>query len=322
MEGFCGEDRGDAIFEALHPSAQSNTPIHTHARELCKALQPELRNQQRKLSNAQFFDALPRYLQTNAVANGTRTRDEIRGECLRAVEAVVVTSGVPNTTASLACAIEKLTIYNKILASKVDNASTIPQMPAVSSPVPMTPISASTSTPWDDKRQEVLINSFSYLHMLLRVINAQAEAHFSDKTVQNELVKVLVLILNIITQPTVTSLLDINTTEQQKTEIRKCMSFAEDVAARLSDHLTDESRVLCARVLKDKMLDKRVTWIIGSVELESKLPGVNTTGPNMISESKGDLGPFKPKSWDMLESGGGKEGEVCFGLGMFNAKRV
>ena len=107
-----------------------------------------------------------------------------------------------------------------------------------------------------------------------------------------------------------------------KERIRECTEFTLDVAARLVDDLSDEARIMCAKIMKDRLKDERVAWLVGSMASCASSERGSDSGLIVMHETKGYVGEFRPKRWELLESGGGKENDGCLGLGLFGAKKV
>ena len=164
--------------------------------------------------------------------------------------------------------------------------------------------------------------------MFLRMISMKASTFTVStsttlaKALQNEQIKLIALLASIATQPLLAQLSQSTFDDTSRTRIQSTISFALDVAARLADDLPEEARILCTKILKDRMRDERIQWLVGSMNTTASFNGAAGHGLVMMHDSKGYMGDYKPKQWEMLESGGGKDSDTCLGLGLFGAKRL
>jgi hypothetical protein len=130
---------------------------------------------------------------------------------------------------------------------------------------------------------------------------------------------------------------------------KEVVDFAYDVMATYVDELSDESRIVCARVLKDRINDNgplgpayaavkesqaRLKWLFGSVNANgSDMPSAEDLGQGLLvkrvlsgepktpASSQAELlKEWRPKVWEILESQGRADGEVSLGLGLFGAR--
>ena len=145
---------------------------------------------------------------------------------------------------------------------------------------------------------------------------------------QSDQIKILILLASLSMQDFLTSPSNIfPNLPSAISAAAESQSFCYDVMATYVDDLSDEGRALCAKVLKGKIKDDKagkLRWLFGSVNLcGSEMPGVGEMGKGLLVKRKGEVkGEWKPRVWEVLESGGrGGDGEVSLGLGLFGARR-
>lgn len=128
---------------------------------------------------------------------------------------------------------------------------------------------------------------------------------------QQDLVKMLVLLTNIALHP----LLD---------RVHGVVSHIFDVAATIVDDASDDVRMLCARILKDKMRDPRAEYLFGSANItkgivagqENSQSGWTTDGLQIVKDGK-RVGEYRARNWEMLEGGA----EASISLSLFDTRR-
>jgi mediator of RNA polymerase II transcription subunit 12, fungi type len=133
----------------------------------------------------------------------------------------------------------------------------------------------------------------------------------SQKQAQQDTVKILVLLINIALHPSLDD--DSNIVEH-----------IFDVTATIVDDALEEVRTLCARVLKDKMRDRRVEYLLGSANNSKAVVSVDgtsesgwtTDGLQIVKDGK-TVGPYKARNWEMLEGGA----EASISLALFDTRR-
>jgi mediator of RNA polymerase II transcription subunit 12, fungi type len=164
----------------------------------------------------------------------------------------------------------------------------------------------------------------AYLTVLLQMTSIHRSAYVSSraeplsspvappKQNQQDMVKMLVLLTNIALHP----LLD---------GVPGVVSHIFDVAATIVDDASDEVRMLCARILKDKMRDPRAESLFGSANNTTKgigaghencQTGWTTDGLQIVKDGKRG-GEYRARNWEMLE--GGTEASVS--LSLFDTRR-
>ena len=162
----------------------------------------------------------------------------------------------------------------------------------------------------------------SYLMLLLQMtsihrsafISSRAESLsspiVSQKQSQQDVVKILALLTKIALHPSL------------KVE-SGVVGHILDVAATIVDDASEEVRILCARILKDKMHDQRVDHLFGSANtndivsvLGGSQTGSTTDGLQIMKDGK-RVGEYRSRNWEMLEGGV----EASISLSLFDARR-
>ena len=133
----------------------------------------------------------------------------------------------------------------------------------------------------------------------------------SQKQSQQDVVKILVLLVNIALQPSL--------------DAEPCVAgHILDVAAAIVDDASEEVRTLCARILKDKMRDQRAEYLFGSANATKGIgslqgnsqAGWNADGLYIVKDGK-RVGDYRSRNWEMLEGGA----EASISLSLFETKR-
>lgn len=300
---------------------------------LIDALPIEVSAQIRALMEQQFYDSMPKCFPTKNFSQPHQATDD-KARATQIVERLISLGPAKSanaTTDTNGILIEKLTIIHKILGAKGDIISGATAPLTTSSPTSPGPAGGFLLSPVEQRQRENVLSVFDCMELITRVASMKAGSFgalanslnsASAKQTQTEQIKILALLASIATQPVLTQLLYSDIEAQQKQRIRDCMGLTLDVAARMADDLSDEARSQCAKILKEKMRDERVAWLVGSMSICASFQNAAGQGLAVMHEIKGYLGEFRPKQWEMLESGGGKEGDTCLGLGLFGAKRL
>lgn len=303
---------------------------------ILNVLPNDVQSRVRKMAEKQFFDTLPKFFQAKVVTQPFNFTEEEKVKSQEAVNKLTLLGPVrPGTSPGNGSGIlvEKLTMVAKLLGGKGDLAPTNPaHVSTALSPISPAPPNVLFSPQWEVRYRESILGILDYLEMLIKVVSTRvgllaiqstdSNATLAKQT-QNEQIKLIALLASIATQPSISQMLQSTTLEEgQRTKVRNCMAFALDMAATIADDLSEESRILCTRILKDRLRDARIQWLVGSMNSYTIVQKTSGQGLAMMHEAKGNIGDFIPKQWEMLESGGGKEGDTCLGLGLFGAKKA
>ena len=94
-----------------------------------------------------------------------------------------------------------------------------------------------------------------------------------------------------------------------------------DIIATIVDEVSDEVNMMCAKLLKDKLQDGRIRYLFGTINMlgSSQVQDMGQ-GLQLVKEGKGLIGEWKPRMWEVLDNGSGKENETSLGLGLFGAR--
>lgn len=215
------------------------------------------------------------------------------------------------------------------------------------------------SSPMDIQSRPLPNTIVDYFRILLNLICLQrAPAKKTDappqvKTAAHsaENVRILAYVAHIATHPSfLLSRTTFPNSPQLQQRSREVVDYAYDVMATFVDDLTDEGRMLCAKILRDRIVDgpsgipasglalvkesqSRLRWLFGSVNaMGSDMPSAEELGQGLLvkrtvdgkavnGEPKTVLSDWKPRTWEVLESQGRADGEVSLGLGIFGARR-
>ncbi|KIW81201.1 hypothetical protein Z517_04226 [Fonsecaea pedrosoi CBS 271.37] len=168
----------------------------------------------------------------------------------------------------------------------------------------------------------------SYLRCILQMVCLQRPTLISPgsnganvKQTQNEQLQLLVRLASIATHPAMTLVTGHQGTREEQIKAKEVIEFALDVIATIIDGVSDEVHLMCAKVLKDKLQDTRLCYLFGSINLMGSAQVQDMgRGLQMVKEGKGIIGEWKPRMWEVLDSGSGKESETSLGLGLFRAR--
>ncbi|EXJ80789.1 hypothetical protein A1O3_07073 [Capronia epimyces CBS 606.96] len=166
------------------------------------------------------------------------------------------------------------------------------------------------------------------LHHLLQMLCLQrvalrdtGPAGLNPKQAQSEQVQLLVRLAWIATHPAITSAPTNLTSKEDQQKAKDVLEFTFDVIATMMDEVSDDVRMMSAKILKDKLQDARMKYLFGSVNIMGSAQVRDLgQGLQIIKEAKGSLGDWKPRVWEILDNGSGKESETSLGLGLFGAR--
>ncbi|OAL27966.1 hypothetical protein AYO22_03181 [Fonsecaea multimorphosa] len=170
----------------------------------------------------------------------------------------------------------------------------------------------------------------SYLRYMLQMVCLQRPTLIlsssnapNAKQVQNEQLQLLVRLASIATHPAMTLASGHPGNQEEQTKAKEVVDFAFDVMATIIDGVSDEVKMMCAKVLKDKLQDARLSYLFGSINMMGSVQVQDMgRGLQMAKEGKGIIGEWKPRMWEVLDNGSGKESETSLGLGLFRARYV
>jgi hypothetical protein len=211
-------------------------------------------------------------------------------------------------------------------------APVIPGLNAPQTGMPPPPTGPAVSTPGssagDGSAGACQTASTVYLRFLLRMVCLQrpgiiaaGRAGPNTKQGQSEQVQLLVRLASIAMHPAMVAAMVQSSNKEQQETARDVIQFIFDIIATIVDEVSDEVSMMCARLLKDKLQDGRLRYSFGSVNiLGSEQIHDMGQGLQLVKEGKGVIGDWKPRMWEVLDNGSGKESETSLGLGLFGAR--
>ncbi|RMZ87493.1 hypothetical protein DV736_g5280, partial [Chaetothyriales sp. CBS 134916] len=181
-----------------------------------------------------------------------------------------------------------------------------------------------------------------YLRIILRLLCLQrpspptpASAVSAPGTPKQspDAIRILAHLAAIITQHELTSALE-DSDHALASLAHEVTNFTYDVMATYIDEVSDEGKQLLSKILRDKLRagnDLRLRCLFGSVSTcGSELPGGEELGKGLLIAKRDSdgapkgkvLGEWRPKVWEVLETGGRSDTDVSIGLGLFGARRI
>ncbi|ETN46913.1 uncharacterized protein HMPREF1541_01102 [Cyphellophora europaea CBS 101466] len=336
--------------------------------KLLQSAGPELSGQVRRLLEDNIIEMLPSPSQGKLL---DVSLDPERIERLQVAVDQAFLLCQPSSTSSSKNAtqlIEKLQQFLKFLgpSGSSQNQAASPaasQKPAVTSPstpsiaaMPSLSSHLVPSSPMDFSSRALPHTIIDYFRVLLNLLCLQrpappaaSDAKAAPSKTNQEYVRVLSYLAFIATHPAFllpSTTFPASPALQQRA--REVVDFAYDVMATFVDDLSEESRILCSRILKDRLTEgatgpayaavkesqARLRWLFGSINaMGSDMPSAEEMGKGLLvkrsvpgggADGKGaaeTVKDWKPRIWEVLESQGRGDGEVSVGLGLFGARR-
>jgi len=337
--GTDSEDLVNGLFEALEQQVSGDAGAIGDVSRFSQLLQTvgtDVANRLRHKIEAEFLDALPKlpWNKVNSPLTATFPSDvhHLSSIVERAFQVCTpATTPMPGFISQL---IDKLSHHIKSVATYVPPSSA-PVIPGLSANAagmsPATGLNI-TSSPMAVPSENVPValpsSILEYIRCMLQMICLQrtglilAGRLANGKQAQQEQVQLLVRLTLIATQPMFTSpSMSFSGRDEQQTA-RGIRDFILDVIATMVDDASDEVKLLSAKMLKDKLQhENRLVHLFGSV---NSMGSVQTPdaghGLLIAKEGKGILGDWKPRVWEVIDHGSGKESEPSLGLGLFGAR--
>ncbi|KAK5087186.1 RNA polymerase II mediator complex subunit [Lithohypha guttulata] len=324
------------MFRGLHLSVNEDTMAPEIVQAMLDVMPAGVSDRVRNMVEQQFFDTLPRLFHGKTSSQPLHATSEEKQRSFSAVQKIVSLGPARTGQGSMdenGTMIEKLTVVAKMLGSRNEataaaSNSTSANASSLLSPAYQALQIALPGPHGDNRYRDNIVHVLEYLNMFLIVVGLRASffSHKNGLTTpkahQHEQIKLIALLASIATQPSLTQLLQSGLEEAVTVKVRAIIEFSLDVAARLADDLSDEARHICTRILKDRLRDERTMWLVGSMTTYNNVNNPAGHGLSIMHETKGFVSEFRPRPWEMLESGGGKENDTCLGLGFFGAKRM
>ncbi|KEF59022.1 uncharacterized protein A1O9_03865 [Exophiala aquamarina CBS 119918] len=334
-----GEELANGLFEALEQQVGGDAGVTGDVSRFSQLLQTvgtDAANQLRHKIEAEFLEALPKTPWNKVASPLTATFPSDVHHLASIVERAFQVC-TPATTAMpgfMSQVIDKLSHHIKSVGTQV-SPSGAPVIPGLSgctasmSPAPGLNITSSPM-PTPSENVPVAVPSWilEYLRCMLQMICLQrtglilAGRSLNGKQAQQEQVQLLVRLALIASQPIFTSpTISFSGKDEQQTA-RGIREFILDVIATIVDEASDEVKLLSGKMLKDKLhRENRLVHLFGSVNGMGSVQTHDAGHGLLISkEGKGVLGDWKPRVWEVIDHGSGKESETSLGLGLFGAR--
>lgn len=308
------------FFAVAQKEALEDDQSKTNCFALLQEVSPEIATRARELAEEAFLASFPAILQPKSFVS--ESKDGSCPDITSAQRYLNIAFGVAQAASSIRVAatipqiIDKLSNTLRLLGStNTAPAAAASPIAAIASAIPPTSMPA---------HSEHLSTVLQYLPLLLQITCLERPlpsppGATSTKQTQQDQVKLLVLLVSIALHPALAETSIANTDADNDLP-----SFALDVAATLVENISDEARLLCARFLKDKMRDPRVTFLFGSIGgMGSVLSAEIGAGLRLIrgdgsgSGSGRDVGEWKPRVWEVLQGGA----EAWVGIGVLGGRR-
>ncbi|KAK6371575.1 RNA polymerase II mediator complex subunit [Exophiala oligosperma] len=318
------------LSEALERTLRDQDAQQGNVAQWLHTAGPEVANRLRQKVESEFLEALPKFPtgKTSSPLSAVFPSDVQHLSAIvdRAFRVCVKnTSPMPGFMTQL---IEKLT---QIFKSQNSHAAALSGLPGNS--VNVSPAQMVTSSPNASSFEATGGSSawatLNCLNSILHMVCLQRSAVISaarigpnTKQGQSEQVQLLVRLALIFTHPTLAAGTAHVNNKQEEERVKNVHDFILDVIATIVDHVGDEVKMMCAKLLKDKMHDVRLRYLFGSVNITGSIQSRDLgQGLQMVKEGRGIIGEWRPRVWEILDNGSGKENETSLGLGLFGARR-
>lgn len=314
-----GSNRGDAQFVPLLQTMGSDTA-----------------NQVRHKVETEFLEALPKFPPNKVTSPLTAVFPSDVQQLSSIVERAfrVCTKNTTPSPGFISLLIDKLSQTLKSLGNMPSTSTALVSTGNSGSLTTMHPpsILSVTSSPITNA-SEVSSGVYpatmlNYLRSMLQMVCLQRPAVFSSessgpnaKQAQSEQVQLLMRLAMIATHPAVGSASSHLGSKDEQIKAKEVIDFTFDVIATIVDEVSDEVKMMSAKLLKDKLYDVRLKYLFGCVNLMGSAQVRDMgQGLQMVKEGKGVVGEWKPRVWEVLDNGSAKENETSLGLGLFGAR--
>jgi len=306
---------------------------------LLQAVGSDVASRVRHKAEADFLESIPKLLPHKVTsplpAPSLNDMEQLASSVDRAFQACVPhTNSAPGFIGQL---IDKFSQYFKTLGHPGSNKVVTTSAPAASGTPTSAGLSqtvAATSSPMGPPQEPPTVPSMlaavDHLHFMLQMVCLQrpgicllqGRPDTNPKVAQQEQVQLLVRLAAIAMHSFFSSSSASFAKEEDQRRVKEVNDFTFDVIATIVDDVSDEVRMMCAKIMKDKLFDERLKPIFGSVNTTGSAQ-VEDMGQGlvMVKDGKNVIGEWKPRVWEVLENGNGKENETSLGLGLFGARR-
>lgn len=327
----------DVLSETLEQTLESANGTHgsdSRFSQLLDTVGSDVANQVRHRVEGAFIEVLPKFPLNKAASPVTAMFPPDVQQLSLIIERafrVCTTSTVPKH-GLVSQLIDKLSQILKYLGS-----TNVPSIPAASimpgnsgSSTGMNPpqMVSVTSSPVAYSSESVNVvyptAMLSALRYMLQMICLQRPALLSSggnattaKQAQSEQVQLLVRLGQIAVHPAIGNL----GSREEQSKAQEVTGFIFDVIGSIVDEVSEEVKTTCAKMLKDKLQDVRLKYLFGSINMmgSEQVPDMGH-GLQVVKEGKGVVGDWRPRVWEVLDNGSGKESETSLGLGLFGAR--
>ena len=333
----------DFLKQAVHPSLLfSSGGVDQRFGQLLQTVGPEVATLMRHKVESEFLEALPRLPTVKATSPLSATFPGDTQHLAAVMERGFQVSRSDTTPSPgfLAHLIERLFQHFKSL-NQVSRAPSTPitfvppatigiAEPSTSMNPPL--VAATPSTPGTISAEHANgtcpAACLRYLKFLLQMICLQRPALIAAgrngpnaKQGQSEQVQLLVRLASIATHPAMVAAAGQHDNPEQQATAKETISSIYDLIATIVDDVSDDVNMMCAKLLKDRLHESRLRYSFGSINmLGSEQVQDAGQGMQLVKENKGLIGDWKPRMWEVLDNGGGKENETSLGLGLFGAR--
>lgn len=337
--GTDNADLVDGLFEALDHHMNGEVGVTSDVSRFSQLLQTvgtDVANRLRHKIEGEFLEALPKTA-WNKVASPIAATFPSDVQHLSSIVERAFHVCTPTTTPMpgfMSQLIDKLSHHIKSVGSH-GATSTAPVIPGLSNnPSGMSPAQAMniTSSPMAMASESVpaaLPSSIlEYLRCMLQMICLQraglaaAGRAPNGKQGQQEQMQLLVRLTLIATQAMLTSPTTSFSGKDDQQMATSLRGFTLDVIATIIDDASDEVKMMSAKMLKEKLSqESRLVQLFGTVNSMGSVQ-ISDAGHGLLigKEGKGILGDWKPRVWEVIDHGSGKESDTSLGLGLFGAR--
>ena len=340
------DELADVLYESLKQTLQTTVSNATngqqHFSHLLQTVGTDVVNQIRHKVENEFLDALPKLPMSKATSPLSAVfPGDVQQLSLTVERAFQVCrkDSIPSP-GFMSHLVDRLSqLFKSLGGATVAPATPItsapPNIPGLASPsISMHPPQTipTTSTPAANSSEGggggCSAAYLNYLKYMLQMVCLQRPALIASgrsapnvKQGQSEQVQLLVRLATIATHPAVVATAAQQIHKEEQALAKDVVHFIFDIIATIVEEVSDEVNMMCVKLLKDKLQDVRLRYVFGSVNMMGSVQVQEMgQGLQMVKEGKGFVGEWKPRMWEVLDNGSGKENETSLGLGLFGAR--
>lgn len=338
--GTDGEDLVNGLFEALDQQLSGDaggTGDASRFSQLLQTVGTDVANRLRHKIEGEFLEALPK-TPWNKVASPVAATFPSDVQHLSSIVERAFHVCTPATTPMpgfMSQLIDKLSHHIKSVGNHgaTSGAPVIPGLSASTASMSPAQTMNITSSPMAMPSENVPVtlppSILEYLRCMLQMICLQRTAVAAagsapnGKQGQQEQVQLLVRLTLIATQGMLSSPTSSFSGKDEQQTATGLREFTLDVIATIIDDASEEVKMLSAKMLKDKLVqESRLVHLFGTVNGMGSVQ-ISDAGHGLLigKEGKGVLGDWKPRVWEVIDHGSGKESDTSLGLGLFGARQ-